>query len=463
MLRGKAVFHEAGCPACHQPTFVTHRLEDRPEQSFQLIWPYTDLLLHDMGEGLADHRPEGRATGTEWRTAPLWGIGLTEQVGGGRRASSTTAGRARSSRRSSGTAARRRPRRDAVVALAPDGPRRPGPLPGEPLMRLALALAPPRHARPSPGVEEVVESHILPGVAAFAEATAMRWPRPREADCTAGGAPPGLPGRLGRLGARSPTSASGPSEAAALTIAFWPDERGAGAKALRGLLAAEDPAGRDPAAYAEVVGGGAGLPGARPPPAATRELSAYAQGSYACALVRTVAADLAAQAAALAEAWPAEAEALRTAGRRGQRPLPVRGRGLPRRSTPRSCRAWSSPPTPASAAPWASPTGPAPPAPRPGARAGPLPNALASAEAAARLARAPGRRARCPPPRRRSTRCAARPRPSTTRPSRTSRTPRRGSSWRSSSSGSAPSSTPSRPRSAAPRGLQPGFNSRDGD
>jgi len=82
VLQGKAIFHEAGCPACHQPSFVTHRLDDRPEQSFQLVWPYTDLLLHDMGEGLADHRPEGRATGTEWRTAPLWGIGMTEQVTG---------------------------------------------------------------------------------------------------------------------------------------------------------------------------------------------------------------------------------------------------------------------------------------------------------------------------------------------------------------------------------------------
>ena len=47
-----------------------------------MIWPYTDLLLHDMGEGLADNRPEGRANGQEWRTAPLWGIGLTEQVSG---------------------------------------------------------------------------------------------------------------------------------------------------------------------------------------------------------------------------------------------------------------------------------------------------------------------------------------------------------------------------------------------
>ncbi|WP_111537333.1 di-heme oxidoreductase family protein [Palleronia aestuarii] len=82
VLRGKEIFYDAGCPACHQPKFVTDRLADQPEQSFQLIWPYTDLLLHDMGEGLADHRPEGRASGREWRTAPLWGIGLTEQVNG---------------------------------------------------------------------------------------------------------------------------------------------------------------------------------------------------------------------------------------------------------------------------------------------------------------------------------------------------------------------------------------------
>ncbi len=56
--------------------------EEQPEQSFQLIWPYTDLLLHDMGPGLADNRPEGRATGSEWKTPPLWGIGLTAQISG---------------------------------------------------------------------------------------------------------------------------------------------------------------------------------------------------------------------------------------------------------------------------------------------------------------------------------------------------------------------------------------------
>lgn len=82
VLRGKEVFHSTGCQSCHTPKYVTHRLTDQPEQSFQLIWPYTDLLLHDMGEGLADHRPEGRASGAEWKTPPLWGIGLTEQVSG---------------------------------------------------------------------------------------------------------------------------------------------------------------------------------------------------------------------------------------------------------------------------------------------------------------------------------------------------------------------------------------------
>lgn len=82
VLQGKQVFYETGCTSCHTPSFVTHRLEGQPEQSFQLIWPYTDMLLHDMGPELADNRPEARATGQEWRTPPLWGIGLTEQVSG---------------------------------------------------------------------------------------------------------------------------------------------------------------------------------------------------------------------------------------------------------------------------------------------------------------------------------------------------------------------------------------------
>ena len=82
VLAGKALFYGSGCIACHRPKFVTAERPDMPEQSGQLIWPYSDLLLHDMGEGLADHRPEGEASGREWRTPPLWGIGLTEAVNG---------------------------------------------------------------------------------------------------------------------------------------------------------------------------------------------------------------------------------------------------------------------------------------------------------------------------------------------------------------------------------------------
>ncbi|HID45202.1 MAG TPA: c-type cytochrome, partial [Chromatiaceae bacterium] len=76
------LFHQAGCAACHRPGYRTGIIAGQPEQSSQLIWPYTDLLLHDMGDALADHRPEGQANGREWRTAPLWGIGLTETVSG---------------------------------------------------------------------------------------------------------------------------------------------------------------------------------------------------------------------------------------------------------------------------------------------------------------------------------------------------------------------------------------------
>ena len=82
VLEGKRLFYDANCIGCHTPKFVTRRDSIGEEQSFQLIWPYTDLLLHDMGEGLADGRPEGEANGREWRTPPLWGIGLTETVSG---------------------------------------------------------------------------------------------------------------------------------------------------------------------------------------------------------------------------------------------------------------------------------------------------------------------------------------------------------------------------------------------
>ncbi|WP_417667768.1 di-heme oxidoredictase family protein [Roseibium sp.] len=80
VLKGKSIFHSIGCVSCHTPKYVTSRDAENPAHQFQLIWPYTDLLLHDMGEGLADGRPVGDATGREWRTPPLWGIGLTETV-----------------------------------------------------------------------------------------------------------------------------------------------------------------------------------------------------------------------------------------------------------------------------------------------------------------------------------------------------------------------------------------------
>ena len=80
VLRGKEVFYAANCIACHTPKYRTGVETDVDALKNQVIWPYTDLLLHDMGEGLADNRPEGRATGREWKTPPLWGIGHTKDV-----------------------------------------------------------------------------------------------------------------------------------------------------------------------------------------------------------------------------------------------------------------------------------------------------------------------------------------------------------------------------------------------
>lgn len=82
VLRGKKLFYDSGCNACHTPKFVTSRKADNKAQAFQLIWPYSDFLLHDMGEDLADGQAVGDATGAEWRTPPLWGIGLTKTVNG---------------------------------------------------------------------------------------------------------------------------------------------------------------------------------------------------------------------------------------------------------------------------------------------------------------------------------------------------------------------------------------------
>ncbi len=82
VLAGKTLFYQAGCQSCHTPKYTTAANASEPELANQVIRPYSDLLLHDMGDGLADNRSEFQASGREWRTPPLWGIGLTQAVSG---------------------------------------------------------------------------------------------------------------------------------------------------------------------------------------------------------------------------------------------------------------------------------------------------------------------------------------------------------------------------------------------
>jgi CxxC motif-containing protein (DUF1111 family) len=89
VLRGQALFAQAQCTACHRPSYVTGEGPFPPLTSAKLarqkIWPYTDLLLHDMGAALADGRPDFQASGTQWKTPPLWGVGLIQSVNGHQR------------------------------------------------------------------------------------------------------------------------------------------------------------------------------------------------------------------------------------------------------------------------------------------------------------------------------------------------------------------------------------------
>ncbi len=80
--QGERIFAQINCIGCHKPTIYTGVDVTSPALSNQRIHPYTDLLLHDMGEGLADNRPDFAATGKEWRTPPLWGIGLLQKTNG---------------------------------------------------------------------------------------------------------------------------------------------------------------------------------------------------------------------------------------------------------------------------------------------------------------------------------------------------------------------------------------------
>lgn len=78
--QGELLFHASGCASCHVATLHTGFLAGVPEVANQTIHPYTDLLVHDMGPALADNRPDFMANGSEWRTAPLWGVGLVQTV-----------------------------------------------------------------------------------------------------------------------------------------------------------------------------------------------------------------------------------------------------------------------------------------------------------------------------------------------------------------------------------------------
>jgi CxxC motif-containing protein (DUF1111 family) len=82
VLRGREWMRDLGCTSCHKEAVETGAHPTIPELSFQKIRPYSDLLLHDMGEGLSDGRPVFGATGREWRTPPLWGIGRVKVVNG---------------------------------------------------------------------------------------------------------------------------------------------------------------------------------------------------------------------------------------------------------------------------------------------------------------------------------------------------------------------------------------------
>ncbi|AIB15733.1 thiol oxidoreductase (plasmid) [Azospirillum argentinense] len=78
--RGEAVFAETGCARCHAPSLETAEHPLLPGLGGGTIHPYSDLLLHDLGDGLADGRPDHRANGRQWRTAPLWGLGLVPLI-----------------------------------------------------------------------------------------------------------------------------------------------------------------------------------------------------------------------------------------------------------------------------------------------------------------------------------------------------------------------------------------------
>ena len=178
-------------------------------------------------------------------------------------------------------------------------------------LALALGLAAPAHA----DVESALDAHILPGFAAFAE-EARVLADAAAADCRPEAVRPAF---HDAFDAWMPVAdlRLGPSETGALSIAFWPDPRGFTRRTLSRFIAEEDPIARDPAGYAEVSIAARGffaLEMLTHDPA----FADYAPGSYTCDLVATIAADLAAQAAALDAGWrDGFAATLRDAGAAG--------------------------------------------------------------------------------------------------------------------------------------------------
>lgn len=81
VIRGAELFDQLQCAKCHIPKMISDDFSVAAVAN-QTFYPYTDMLLHDMGEGLADNRSDFLANGKEWRTKALWGIGLTQVVNG---------------------------------------------------------------------------------------------------------------------------------------------------------------------------------------------------------------------------------------------------------------------------------------------------------------------------------------------------------------------------------------------
>ncbi|MCB1390811.1 MAG: imelysin family protein [Rhodobacteraceae bacterium] len=180
-------------------------------------------------------------------------------------------------------------------------------------MRLTLALVLSFASGPAlADVAAVLDRHVLPGNAAFAAAT-QALDAAAAADCRPEALRPAWNAAMDAWMAVDHLRI-GPGELAALTIAFWPDERSAGRRTLARMIAAEDPMGRDPAAFEQVSAAARGLY-ALETLLYDPDFDTFAPGSYSCGLVAVMAHDLSVQARSLADAWQDKfGPELRTAG-----------------------------------------------------------------------------------------------------------------------------------------------------